>query len=384
MAGISNLMFCRAIPNQWQGTYVSGFRRDLFFIGDSITWGYNVSQADAYTRKVQVAINTTLGHTDAGWITRNITTDDWTSGSTTPTGPFNGGLSGSPKLTANGVTQGATGPVSGYQGNKSGGSPQYREPAIRLDTAGDWVAADCSNATYFILSARCAGTSGVCTVTGTSNTSYAKDFDIAPGQYARYVFGPFTDATNVKFTLTAKTGDAVVDVETIHPTRLYPSNLVNVHVNARNSHGLEDFTGVTTQIKESAVHRVGYPFEDNAEPVFVLAVGLVSMYDPGRAVTPTVYQSQLTTLATNLASGDYAGRVVLVIPPTPTSAWSVPVGYTRAQYNDAINNVAAARGLFVIDLSATLSAGDYQGDGIHPTASGHTLLANAYVSALAL
>lgn len=384
MAGISNLMFCRAIPNQWQGSYVSGFRRDLFFIGDSITWGYNVTQADSYVRKVQNSINTTLGHTDAGWITRNVTTDDWTSGSTSPVGPFNGGLSGSPKLTTVGVTQGATGPLSGYQGNKSGGSPVYTEPAIRLNSVNDSVSAACSNATYFILTASCTGTSGGCTVVGSSNTSYAKSYDMILGQYSRYVFGPFTDATSVTFTLTAKTGDAVVDVVTIHPTRLYPSQFVNVHVNARSSHAIADFTGKTSEIKQSAVHRVGYPFEDNAQPIFVLSLGSVSIYDTTRAVNPATYQSQLSSLATSLGTGDYAGRVVLTIPPVPTGAWTVPAGTTLSQYVDAINNVAAALGLFVIDLSGVLSGADYQADGIHPTAAGHTKLATAYVTALAL
>lgn len=382
MVAVSNMLFCKPVFNQWSGAYIANARRDLFFIGDSIAWGYGVTQDQAFPRKVQQSINSNLSHSDAGWVVRNITTDDWTSGSTTPVGPFNGGLSGSPKLTTNGVTQGATGPLGGYQGNKSGGSPAYTEPAIRLDTAGDWVAADCSSATYFILSARCIGTSGGCTVTGTSNTSYAKSYDITPGQYARYVFGPFTDATNVKFELTLKSGDAVIDVETIHPTKLYPSTFLNVHVNARTSYAIADFLSKATDIKESAVHRVGYPFEQNAQPIFVLAIGSVSIYDPTRQVSPTTYASQLTTLATSLGSGDYPGQVVLTIPPVPTGAWTPTSGFTHTDFANAIVGVANNLGLYYIDFTSTLVSGDYQADGINPTSAGHTKLADLYVSSL--
>lgn len=382
MVAISNMLFCKPIFNQWAGAYINNFRRDLFFVGDSIAWGYGVTQDQAFPRKVQQSINANLSHADAGWVVRNITTDDWTSGSTTPTGPFNGGLSGSPKLTTNSVTQGATGPLGGYQGNKSGGGPLYTEPAIRLDAAGDWIAADCSNATYFILSARCVGTSGGCTVTGTSNTSYAKSYDMTPGQYARHVFGPFTDATNVKFELTLKSGDAVIDVETIHPTKLYPSTFLNVHVNARNSYAIADFLSKTNDIKESAVHRVGYPFEDNAQPIFVLALGSVSIYDPTRQVSPTTYASQLTTLATSLSSGDYPGQVVLTIPPVPTGAWTATSGFTHTDFANAIVGVANNLGLYYIDFTSTLLAGDYLADGVNPNDGGHTKLANLYVSSL--
>lgn len=382
MAGVSTTFFCKPIFNQWSGAYVANSRRDLFFIGDSIAWGYGVTQAQAFPRKVQDAINTNLSHADAGWVAWNITTDDWTSGSTSPVGPFNGGLSGSPKLTTVGVTQGATGPLSGYQGNKSGGSPVYTEPAIRLDSVNDSVSADCSNATYFILTASCVGTSGGCTVVGASNTSYAKSYDMLPGQYSRYVFGPFTDATSVSFTLTGKSGDAVVDVVTIHPTKIYPSTFLNVHVNARSSYAIEDFLSKTSDIKASAIHRVGYPFEDNAQPIFVLSLGSVSIYDPTRQVSPTTYASQLTTLATSLSSGDYPGQVVLTIPPVPTGAWTPTSGFTHANFASAIVGVANNLGLYYIDFTSTLVSGDYQADGINPTAAGHTKLADLYVSSL--
>lgn len=372
--------FNTSTASGWAGTYVTGKRRSLVFIGDSITWGYNVSQNDSYVRKIQNAINTTRGHTDAGWVARNIHSDDYS------TTPFNGGLSGVPKLEAAGVLQGPDGgPFSYYAGNKGG---SYTDPIIRFNDINDNIALNCSGATYFVAVLKGVGTSGSANVTAYSDSGYSNTQTITPGQTLRVVFGSFSAATRVSLWLTARSGDATVDVLTIHPTTLYPTTFVNVQVNARNSHAIADYTSATSSIRSTIIH---LPAELEANPVYVLAVGTVSIYDSGRdsssspRPTPTQYVTQLDTLVNGLktAAGTNGGTVVLTVPPVPTGTYTAPSGYTHGDYKAAILNYANTNSLFCVDLSGVLSAGDYL-DNLHPTPAGHTKLANKYISDLQL
>ena len=444
---IYNTLAGSAIPAV-RDVYDSGKRRDLFFVGDSITWGYGVNSVSnsttdvAFPRRVQEAINTRLGYSDAGWVAKNVMYDD------TSTLPFNGGLPPSGiKLEAyyNGTTPfqisfkgvvATTGSLPGsatindaytvtaggnllYVWNSSSwvntgpaqvgpfggygfalnstpyGSPGYAPPPVRLFNLNDGVACAMKNSGsqvfLLLMMVRVRGTSGTVTLRCFAEPGgFSQDLTLSvdPSTVQRPIFGISptfpAGANRVSVYLNSRTGDGYVDILAWQPTPLYPNGtFVNVHVNGRNSHQMSDYNSNISDIASTVIH-TDAPYL--SPPIYVLSIGTVAMYaGAGVAVTPANYQTQLNTLATGLAASSSGASVVLTLPPIPTGGtWQLPAGTTRAEYDSRIIELANTLGVRYVDLRPVLDPGDYQGDGIHPTAAGHQKLANAYVQALRL
>lgn len=392
---IYNTLSGSAIPSVRSVAEVNK-RRDLFFVGDSITWGWGVDQSQSYPRLLQTAINSGLSYIDAGWVARNVSTDDWTSPTTTPAGPFNGGLpaGGTPKLIVNNVGQLMVGPYGSYLGDQTStsGSPPFTMPGIQLIDTNSYIRMQCPStfsATYLTAVVYVEGTASVqMTATDFSGNAVGSPQGITNNTYFRPVFSLGSSLTGCGIKISSISGGGPSDkvyVIALQPTNVYPtSNWLNVHVNARNSYAIEDYIALSIQL--SAIHRTDYDGTQNVQPIFVLAVGTVSMYAGGlynnRQVIPSVYQSQLNTLATNLqTTGSYPGQVILTIPPIPT-AGSLLSGYTRNDYDKLIIELANTLGVKYVDLRPVLGPGDYLADGLHPNTTGHAKLSVAYREAL--
>jgi len=441
---IYNVLAGSAIPAV-RDIYDPNKRRDLFFVGDSITWGYSVNSVSnstedvAFPRRVQVAINSRLGISDAGWVAKNVMYDD------TSNLPFNGGLppsgikleayynlttpfqisfkgvvattgslpsSGNTINDAYTVTAGGNllyvwnssswvnrgpaqvGPFGGY-GFALNSTPYglagytYAPPPVRLFNINDGVASAMKNSGsqvfYLTMVVRVRGTSGNVTLqcfAEPGGFSATQSVAVNPSTAQRVFFGPFAAGANrVSVYLISRDADGYVDILTWQPTPLYPAGtFVNVHVNGRNSHQMSDYNSNIADIASTVIH---IDAEYLSPPVYVLSIGTVAMYGgAGVAVTPANYQTQLNTLATGLAASSSGASVVLTLPPIPTgSTWQLPAGTTRADYDSRIIELSNTLGVRYVDLRPVLGPGDYI-DDLHPTAEGHQKLANAYIEAL--
>jgi hypothetical protein len=65
-------------------------RTSLVIIGGSVAWGAGLTHTETYAALMQNQINATQGNSWAGWVPRNIHTDDLQPGGSAPTAPFNG------------------------------------------------------------------------------------------------------------------------------------------------------------------------------------------------------------------------------------------------------------------------------------------------------
>lgn len=362
--------------------------RDMIIIGDSITWGYGLSMTQAHPFLIQQRINSVSGYVSSGWTARNITMDDTTMS------PFNGGAASPLKIVDSAaLTATDTGPFSGY----SGVPDTNPLPCISLQTPGiSFIGVDVtSHPSFVIINARGSGTievrqKGYATPINTTVLTTTNQTIVAFTQ-------PALSGTGPDFSVYLSAG-ANAEIITIHPTNGYngyANGFINVIVNGRNSYTVADYANTISDIKSTVINTAAL---DSGPPIYVLAVGTVTMYDTARQVTPATFKTQLETLITGFNSGVNAGTVVLTLPPNPGAGWSTLAGSTAEDYNEKVIELANTYGLDYIDLyngpfiDGTYLSGtgvqsntiSYQGDNIHPSAVGAQQIANRFCCSLGL
>ena len=374
-------------------------KRDMMFVGDSITWGYGLTMTQGWPYLVQQAINRHSGYVSSGWTARNLISDDYTSS------PFQGGAASPLKIPAiSGVFQANFNPMShpAVYAPGSGPYPSYTYPGISINTATTgYIGFNVDNSnfpSYIVCIAEGVGTI-YCYQRGYSSPIGAPTLSTTPTAYI-WNANALSGSGGLDFTIYLNSG-SYAHIWSLHPTNGYndyTNGHINVIVNGRNSYALADYTSATTDIQSTIINTTS---TGSASPIYVISCGTVSMYDSYRAVSsPSTYVSQLSTICSGLTSGSNAGTVVLTLPPAPDpSYWTFQAsGGTRADYNNAIIGLANSLGCQYVDLyngpfvdnsgttysSMTIGDGCYQADGIHPTALGSQLLANRYICALGL
>ena len=379
--------------------YVSGKRRTLMLLGDSITWGFGVTQSQAYPALVQAQADARAGGTNtAMWTARNVQCDDISVGRDTGS-PWNIPF----KLTNPvGIAYDASGP---FQSSFSS-TISATGPAIIFDSQNDdFTVSPSTGCRYVAVMVKVSG-SGTATlkaynssgleipdVSGNSGNATVGSYNVvptAPNVY-RFIFDSTSNSTAFLLRRTDANSSASLRILTVNPTNLYPaSNYVQVQVNARGSYTISDYTSNISSIMETVIHPQNEAGGPNTDPAFVLAVGTVSMYfDPSlsssfdRRISPSEYRTNLNALVNAIKAASPNSPIFLTHPPIATSPWVLSGGLTRSQYDSEIQSVAISQNLPVIDLRSALTAGDYS-DGIHPTVAGQSNLAAVYNAALRL
>jgi lysophospholipase L1-like esterase len=202
------------------------------------------------------------------------------------------------------------------------------------------------------------------------------------------VVGPFT-VSSTSFSIENNSGSGAVVVGVLHPAVLFPTKYNEVQINGRNSYAISDYSSpsgdtIQKQIMATATQSTNFP-TTSSNPIYILSVGTVSLYDTSRQLTPTQYQTQLSTLATALKNSAYVnyGRIILTVPPVPSGSYTLLSTYTLNDYRFKIIELAKTLGCGYIDLSQVrLTSSDYQADGLHPNATGAAKLAKKYISML--
>ena len=381
--------------------YAPSQRRTLMFIGDSITWGFGVTQNQAFPALVQAQADTRAGGTNtAMWTARNVQCDDIVVN-----------RDGVPFKLVNsvGVAYDGVGPFASPFSNTI--SPTG--PAILFDSNNDEFTVSPSTACQYITVMVKVSGSGTATLSA-FRTGGVQIFDVGgnngnatvgggfplvstvPNVF-RFVFDATTTSTAFLLRRSDTNSSASLRILTVNPTNSYPqSNYVQAQINARGSYTMSDYTPNIASIMETVIHPQNETFSPppppytNAHPAFVLSVGTVSMYfdvslQPqfDRRISPSEYRSNLNSLVNAIRSASPNSPIFLTHPPIATSPWTLLSGLSRSQYDAEIQSVAISQNLPVIDLRSALTAGDYS-DGIHPTAAGQAKLAAVYNAALRL
>lgn len=381
--------------------YAASQRRTLMLLGDSITWGFGVTQSQAYPALLQAQADTRAGSTNtAMWTARNVQCDDISVGRDTGS-PWNIPF----KLTNPvGIAYDSSGP---FQSSFSS-TISATGPAIILNSQNDdFTVSPSTGCRYITVMVKVSG-SGTATlkaynssgleipdVSGNGGNATVGSYNVvptAPNVY-RFIYDSTSNSTAFLLRRTDANSSASLRILTVNPTNLYPtSNYVQVQINARGSYTISDYTSNISSIMETVIHpqneaTSGYT---NAHPAFVLAVGTVSMYfDPSlspsfdRRISPSQYRTDLNSLVNAIRSASPNSPIFLTHPPIATAPWVLGSGLTRSQYDSEIQSLAISQNLPVIDLRSALTAGDYS-DGIHPTVAGQSKLASVYGAALRL
>jgi hypothetical protein len=189
-------------------------------------------------------------------------------------------------------------------------------------------------------------------------------------------------------------GVTSVVVTALHPSALLPATYNEIQINGRNSYAISDYSSPSSDtIQKQIMSTVtqARTAVTASPPIYVLAVGLVSLYDNGGAVdrrlTPTQYADQLNTLASALknSSNQNYGRVILTFPQRLLAGTGLALlpGYTLNDYRIKVIELAKNLSCGYIDLSVVnLVSTDYQSGGVHVNASGAAKLARYYISML--
>jgi lysophospholipase L1-like esterase len=385
--------------------YSANKRRTLMFIGDSITWGFGVTQNQAFPALVQAQADAIAGGTNtAMWTARNVQCDDISVGRDTGA-PWNVPF----KLTSPvGIAYDGVGPFASTFSNTISSTG----PAILFDGNNDEFTVSPSTACQYITVMVKVSGSGTATLSA-FRTGGVQIFDVsgnngnatvggtplvptAPNVF-RFVFDATTTSTAFLLRRSDTNTSASMRILTVNPTNLYPtSNYVQVQINARGSYTASDYISNIASIMETVIHPqnealpppLPAPQYTNDYPAFVLSVGTVSMYfDPSlsssfdRRISPSDFRDNLNALVNAIKAASPNSPIFLTLPPIATSPWVLSAGLTRSQYDAEIQSLAISQKLPVIDLRSALTAGDYS-DGIHPTAAGQIKLAAVYNAAL--
>ena len=199
------------------------------------------------------------------------------------------------------------------------------------------------------------------------------------------------------------------------------SNHIIVQTCARNSYCLDDFaqSSVLDAVMKSVIQDPNLD-SNSSSPIYVVGDSYNSIVTPSRLLLPSAYANKLEYIGNYLSNAsNYApGSIILTMPIRAQSpsfvlsggSW-VGSGMRNASsgsvqwqdYWEVIYNLAAAKGWGFVDQSAlpttsgtqsdgytggaypgTMPSNFYQCDGLHPTPTGTTSIANAYISQLGL
>ena len=377
----------------------------MMFIGDSITWGFGVSQSQAYPSLLQTRFDTQsspTGSTDK-WVARNVHADDIVVNRSDGIAFKLVERSG----VGSSITYDTAGPFSSPTFATTVIDPPNGRTAILFNSVEDSFFVSPTAATVFITlmvkvtgSAGSSVTIGVQDGTATINLVEVSSPSIGAmsptvttsfgtGVY-RLIFaqsGATTPTSSFLVRCTAVSGGATARILTVNPTNTYPgSNYVGVQIHARGSYTPEDYSDDVGSILETIIHPASEPGSPNTHTIFVLALGTVSIYSDGNAdrrVSPDTFKTNLTALVAGLRSALPSAPIVLTHPPVPNAPWVTASPHSRSQYDAMIQSVALQYQLPVVDLRMAVSSGNYL-DGLHPNATGHTAIRNAYVTQLNL
>ena len=125
------------------------------------------------------------------------------------------------------------------------------------------------------------------------------------------------------------------------------------------------------------------PYNGGAYPLYVIALGTNDIYNSGVAISSAQFQTNLDTIATALS---VYGMPVLTVPLRPVETTFSPILEPFDNYREAVYRVARKYGYKVVDLSQydIASTGGYQSDGLHPNATGMQMVAAIYMQELNL
>lgn len=382
--------------------YVANRRRTMMFIGDSITWGYGVSQWQAYPALLQTRFDTQsspAGSTDK-WVARSVHADDILIQRDAVTLKLveRSGVGSS-------ITYDNAGPFASSFASSVIDPPNGRT-AILFNSVEDSFFVTPTSPTIFItLMVKVTGSAGSSITIGVQDgtaTINLVEQNVPPigamsptvttsfgtGVY-RLIFAQSgaTTPTSTFLVRCTAAGGATARILTVNPTNSYPSsNYVAAQIHARGSYTPEDYSDDISSILETIIHPVSEPGSPNTNTIFVLALGTVSIYSDGNAdrrVSPETFRTNLLALVAGLRSALPSAPIVLTHPPTPNSPWVTLPQFSRPQYDAMIQSIALQYQLPVVDLRTAVSSGNYL-DNLHPNANGHTAIRNAYVTQLNL
>lgn len=381
----------------WAAPYVASKRRTMMFIGDSLTWGYGVTQAQAYPALIQARADTQsspAADTD-GWTARNIQADDISITRDSIAFKLSNDTGG-----GSSITYDNNGPFA----SSFASTISATGPAILFDGVDDgFYAAPSSAARYLVLMVKATGSSGqtakIEVFNGSNSTSFGTktvtvgEVSIGPSGVQRMIFDAGSAISSFLVRRVAPSGGAMCRILSLHITNDYPtSNYIGVQVNARGSYTVSDYTGNVSSIMETVIFPTTDPASPTADPIYVLALGTVAIYTNSpsgaydRRISSSAFQTDLSTLVSNIRSAAPNSPIVLTNPPIPGDLTTWTTLEARSNYDAAIASVAANYGLYRVDLRNTLSkaAGDYLADDVHPSVGGQIKLADKFIADLKL
>lgn len=320
----------------------NGGPKNIVFVGDSITYGYGVTEAQAYTN----LLATRLTNQGPGV---NV---DRAIGCTmlnraTPSGS---------------VATGTKGPLRQSMILAVGASLTFS--VSNSDFFGFW----------FQRSA------GAGTITVTVDGATVNTFSTA-GASADDVFyqGAFKRTGSTASTVVMTASVAPVELTGVFFSRTIGDNQISLINQSASGYATADFTS------SSVLTSIGVqtPYNGTAYPVYVVALGTNDIYNPSAAVSSATFKSNLDTICQGLR---YYGMPVLTVPLRANQTTFSPVLESFENYRNAVYEVARKYGYYVIDLSMydLSSTAGYQADGLHPNVIGNGLLASIYWDELEL
>lgn len=477
------------MQRQQQGLRYGTKRTSLVFMGASVNWGLGNDQTQTYAYYLQQMIDARLSTPLGGWVARYVHQDDIRPGDGTGTfpsdsAPFNansssegpnygtgifssstpflwsnaggsltccaaptnlnptiGGVIGTAKLNSTAApTQGNAGIFSAYSGTKTapgGAYGPYTNPALRLDTTGQFIRFAANGPTFLIIGlvgnsavdiySTYTGGSNPITITNTSTTGitmYNVNLALGSGSSGGGIAYPVTPWTvtgsgMVGLSVYRHSATGVpVDVSVLWPTRAQTTNHIAVQICSRDSYCLQDYTNSGSAILDTATGSPTYGTHAKlpdlisqgiinspslapsvaAAPIYVIMDSYNSIVTPGRQLTPAQYSTYLGQLASDLvaSSTGNGGSVVLTmaVPPTSVSGYGPPGGSDWHDYAAAMRTLAKSNSWGFIDQSVIPSLptvyangnalSSFYPDNIHPNTVLTKQIARLFIDALGL
>ena len=315
--------------------------RNIVFIGDSITYGFGVTEANSYP--CMIAQRLAMYGPGVGCETA--------AGASTLLRAAQSGT----------ITSGTAGPI---------------KQSLILD-AGASLTFSVKDSDFFGFYYQRKAGAGTLTVTvnGVSVNSVNCSGAIANDVLA---LGSFHRTTGVATVVMSASGGPVELTGAFFSHQLTEGQL-NVINQAASGYATSDFADAAVIASIGAQT----PYAGAAYPVFVIALGTNDVYNPGKAVSSATYKSNLETICQGLRT---YGIPVLTVPLRAVETTYQPVLESFDKYRQAVYELARKYGYFVIDLSEhdIQSTGGYQADGLHPNSVGHQLIASIYWQQLEL
>jgi hypothetical protein len=340
-------------------------RTSLVIIGGSVAWGAGLTHTETYAALMQNQVNATQGNSWAGWVPRNIHTDDVQPGGCASTAPFNGsasmpgygagptflnpvvvapafngsvGHAGAAKLNSfpasDAPSRGDAGIFSNFGGDKTppgGPAGAFTNPAVRLESPHQNIRLvanfDGAQAAYLQL-----GLQGVGSVTVYTDWNGAAGTVVnsTANQAIHTVdLGAPTTLSPQSVSVYWKSG--TVDVTVVWPMLAQSARQTTIQVCARNSYCLQDYDdpSVLSLIAGAVINKVAdgasstpvYIVGDMFNSMITGAVGTagdrrLSSLVGGSPSASSAYCTALASIANALSAGG-AGSIILTCPFAP-------------------------------------------------------------------